>query len=181
MGFIGNIIWFIFAGVWLAIGHLLSALLCFVTIIGIQHLKLASLALAPIGKTIVDKEVAEAAGYSGSQMRQSRRLARLASLCGRRISADNNAAEAVVQNAPPVSNHESPSPLGSPAPGVASDTARSEVVLNFAEVTDCERIKDHQVLFMNVVDLVPGVTWNEQHSSRLDAMNNILYGDRSAS
>src|SRR5450830_1833556 len=60
LGFLGNVIWFIFAGVWLAIGHLLSALLCFVTIIGIpfgyQHLKLASLALAPIGKTIVDKE-----------------------------------------------------------------------------------------------------------------------------
>lgn len=69
LGFLGNVIWFVFAGVWLAIGHLLSALLCFVTIIGIpfgiQHLKLASIALAPIGKTIVDKEVAEAAGYSG--------------------------------------------------------------------------------------------------------------------
>ena len=69
LGFLGNVIWFIFAGVWLAIGHLLSALLCFATIIGIpfgyQHLKLASLALAPIGKTIVDKQVAAAAGYSG--------------------------------------------------------------------------------------------------------------------
>lgn len=66
---LGNLIWFIFAGVWLAIGHLLAALFCFVTIIGIpfgiQHLKLASIALASIGKTIVDKEVAEAAGYSG--------------------------------------------------------------------------------------------------------------------
>ncbi len=69
LGFLGNVIWFIFAGVWLAIGHLLSALLCFVTIIGIpfgyQHLKLAMLALAPIGKTIVGKETAAAAGYSG--------------------------------------------------------------------------------------------------------------------
>lgn len=69
LGFLGNVIWFIFAGVWLAIGHLLSALLCFVTIIGIpfgyQHLKLASLAIAPIGKTIVDKDVAAAAGYPG--------------------------------------------------------------------------------------------------------------------
>ena len=58
-GTLGNVIWFIFAGVWLAIGHLLSALLCFITIIGIpfgiQHLKLAGLAVAPIGKTIVDK------------------------------------------------------------------------------------------------------------------------------
>lgn len=69
LGFLGNVIWFIFAGVWLAIGHLLSALLCFITIIGIpfgyQHLKLAGLALTPIGKTIVDKDTAAAAGYSG--------------------------------------------------------------------------------------------------------------------
>jgi uncharacterized membrane protein YccF (DUF307 family) len=59
LGTLGNVIWFIFAGVWLAIGHLLSALLCFITIIGIpfgiQHLKLAGIAVAPIGKTIVDK------------------------------------------------------------------------------------------------------------------------------
>lgn len=57
LGTIGNIIWFIFAGIWLAIGHLISALLCFVTILGIpfglQHLKFASIALAPIGKIIV--------------------------------------------------------------------------------------------------------------------------------
>ena len=69
LGSLGNILWFIFAGVWLAIGHLLSAMFCFITIIGIpfgyQHLKLAGLALAPIGKTIVDKEVAATAGYSG--------------------------------------------------------------------------------------------------------------------
>jgi uncharacterized membrane protein YccF (DUF307 family) len=59
LGLIGNIIWFVFAGIWLAIGHVGSAFLCFVTIIGIpfgiQHLKLAVIALAPIGKTIVDK------------------------------------------------------------------------------------------------------------------------------
>lgn len=57
-GMVGNIIWFVFAGVWLAIGHLISAVCCFVTIIGIpfglQHLKLAGIALMPIGKTIVD-------------------------------------------------------------------------------------------------------------------------------
>jgi len=59
LGLMGNIIWFVFAGLWLAIGHLFSALLCFITIIGIpfglQHLKLAGIALAPIGQTIVDK------------------------------------------------------------------------------------------------------------------------------
>ncbi|MEW5756561.1 MAG: YccF domain-containing protein [Pseudomonadota bacterium] len=57
LGTIGNVIWFVFAGIWLAIGHMLAALACFVTIIGIpfgiQHLKLAGIALAPIGKTIV--------------------------------------------------------------------------------------------------------------------------------
>lgn len=64
MGVIGNIIWFVFAGVWLAIGHIMSALACFVTIIGIpfgiQHLKLAVIALAPIGQTIVTTEKADA-------------------------------------------------------------------------------------------------------------------------
>jgi len=65
LGTIGNVIWFIFAGVWLALGHVSSALLNFITIIGIpfgiQHLKLAGIALAPIGKTVVPKEVAAAA------------------------------------------------------------------------------------------------------------------------
>lgn len=65
MGLLGNTLWFIFAGIWLAIGHVLSALACAITIIGIpfaiQHLKLAGIALAPIGKTIVTKEVAETA------------------------------------------------------------------------------------------------------------------------
>jgi uncharacterized membrane protein YccF (DUF307 family) len=64
LGVVGNVIWFVFAGVWLAIGHVLSAISCFVTIIGIpfgvQHLKLAGIALAPIGKTIVTREVAAA-------------------------------------------------------------------------------------------------------------------------
>ena len=64
LGLLGNIIWFLLAGVWLAIGHLLSAVACFVTIIGIpfavQHIKLAELSLFPIGKTIVSKEVAAA-------------------------------------------------------------------------------------------------------------------------
>lgn len=58
LGFVGNVIWFVFAGLWLAIGHLGSALLCFITIIGIpfgfQHLKLVAATLAPIGKTVVE-------------------------------------------------------------------------------------------------------------------------------
>jgi uncharacterized membrane protein YccF (DUF307 family) len=64
-GVIGNIIWFILFGIWLAIAHILSAICCFITIIGIpfaiQHLKLAGIALFPIGQTIVEKEIAATA------------------------------------------------------------------------------------------------------------------------
>ena len=71
LGTIGNVIWFICAGVWLAIGHVISAVLCFITILGIpfgiQHLKLAGIALAPIGKTIVSKEVADAARRANAE------------------------------------------------------------------------------------------------------------------
>lgn len=65
LGLAGNVIWFLVAGIWLALGHLASAILCFISIIGIpfaiQHLKLAGIALSPIGMTIVSKEVAAAA------------------------------------------------------------------------------------------------------------------------
>ena len=57
LGVIGNIVWFILAGWWLALGHLGTALLMAITIIGLPfawaHLKLAGIALWPIGKTIV--------------------------------------------------------------------------------------------------------------------------------
>jgi uncharacterized membrane protein YccF (DUF307 family) len=70
-GAIGNVLWFIVAGVWLAIGHVASALACFITIIGIpfgvQHLKLALLALAPVGKTIVTNETADASRLYAAQ------------------------------------------------------------------------------------------------------------------
>ena len=53
-------IWFLVAGWWLAIGHLSSALACFVTIIGIpfgiQHIKLAVIALAPVGMAVVESQ-----------------------------------------------------------------------------------------------------------------------------
>ena len=56
-GVIGNVIWFLVAGWWLAIGHLTSAVACFVTIIGIpfgiQQIKLALIALAPVGMQVV--------------------------------------------------------------------------------------------------------------------------------
>ena len=56
-GLLGNIVWLVLAGWWLALGHLLTAILWAVTIIGIPfawaHLKLARLALWPIGKIVV--------------------------------------------------------------------------------------------------------------------------------
>jgi uncharacterized membrane protein YccF (DUF307 family) len=65
LGLIGNIIWLFLAGIWLALAHLTSALFLLITIIGIpfaiQHVKLAVMALMPIGKTVVSKDVAEAA------------------------------------------------------------------------------------------------------------------------
>jgi uncharacterized membrane protein YccF (DUF307 family) len=57
-GLLGNIVWLVLAGWWLALGHLLTAALLAVTIIGIPfawaHFKLAGIALWPIGKMIVD-------------------------------------------------------------------------------------------------------------------------------
>jgi uncharacterized membrane protein YccF (DUF307 family) len=56
-GFAGNLIWLVLAGWWLALGHLITAVLLAITIIGIPfawaHLKLAGIALWPIGKEIV--------------------------------------------------------------------------------------------------------------------------------
>jgi uncharacterized membrane protein YccF (DUF307 family) len=57
-GFVGNIVWLVLAGWWLALGHLITAFLLAITIIGIPfawaHLKLAGIALWPIGRMIVD-------------------------------------------------------------------------------------------------------------------------------
>jgi uncharacterized membrane protein YccF (DUF307 family) len=57
LGLIGNLIWLILAGWWLALAHILTAIVLAVTIIGIPfawaHLKLAGIALWPIGKVIV--------------------------------------------------------------------------------------------------------------------------------
>jgi len=57
LGMIGNLIWLVLAGWWLALGHLVTAIVLALTIIGIPfawaHLKLAGIALWPIGKAIV--------------------------------------------------------------------------------------------------------------------------------
>ena len=71
LGLLGNVLWFVFAGFWLAVGHVMSAILCFLTIIGIpfaiQHLKLAGISIFPIGKTIVSKEIAAEARASSAK------------------------------------------------------------------------------------------------------------------
>ena len=63
LGFIGNLIWLVLAGWWLAIGHLVTAIPLALTIIGLPfawaHVKLAGLALWPIGKTVVTVEEAD--------------------------------------------------------------------------------------------------------------------------
>lgn len=57
---LGNIIWIVLGGIWLALAHLFFALLLGITIIGIpfavQHLKLAHLSLTPYGKMIVVRQ-----------------------------------------------------------------------------------------------------------------------------
>ena len=60
LGFLGNVIWFVLAGWWLAIAHVITAVMLAATIIGIPfawaHLKLAGLALWPVGKMIVPND-----------------------------------------------------------------------------------------------------------------------------
>lgn len=57
LGCLGNVIWLVLAGWWLALAHLITALGLAITIIGLPfawaHLKLAGLALWPIGKDVV--------------------------------------------------------------------------------------------------------------------------------
>ncbi|KRE26487.1 hypothetical protein ASG82_07890 [Mycobacterium sp. Soil538] len=59
MRLILNVIWLIFGGLWLALGYVLAALICFVLIItipfGFAALRIALYALWPFGRTIVDK------------------------------------------------------------------------------------------------------------------------------
>jgi uncharacterized membrane protein YccF (DUF307 family) len=64
---IGNVIWIIFAGWWLALAHLTSAVALAVTIIGIPlalaNLKLIPVSLVPLGRVVVPSEAAQDARY----------------------------------------------------------------------------------------------------------------------
>lgn len=60
LGTLGNIIWFILCGWWLAIWHISAAVALGLTIIGIpfalQHIKLALASLFPVGRSVVSYE-----------------------------------------------------------------------------------------------------------------------------
>jgi uncharacterized membrane protein YccF (DUF307 family) len=55
---IGNVIWFVLAGIWLAIGHVLTGIALCLTIIGIPlgiaSFKMIPVSLTPLGHEIVD-------------------------------------------------------------------------------------------------------------------------------
>ncbi|MGC2655235.1 MAG: YccF domain-containing protein [Mycobacterium sp.] len=59
MRLILNVIWLVFGGLWLALGYLLAALICFLLIVtipfGFAALRIAWFTLWPFGRTIVDK------------------------------------------------------------------------------------------------------------------------------
>jgi uncharacterized membrane protein YccF (DUF307 family) len=67
---IGNVIWFILAGWWLALGHLVTGVLMCITIIGIPlglaNFKLIPVSVTPFGREIVDVDQARRLGYAGT-------------------------------------------------------------------------------------------------------------------
>jgi uncharacterized membrane protein YccF (DUF307 family) len=74
---IGNVIWFILAGWWLTLGHLVTGVLMCLTIIGIPlgvaNFKLIPVSLTPFGRTIVDIDEARRIGYAEAVEVPSRR------------------------------------------------------------------------------------------------------------
>jgi uncharacterized membrane protein YccF (DUF307 family) len=70
MRLILNVIWLVFGGLWLAVGYLAAALLSFLLIItipfGFASLRIASYALWPFGRTIVDRPGAGSGALIGN-------------------------------------------------------------------------------------------------------------------
>lgn len=68
MSGIGNVIWFILAGLWIAIGHVITGVILCIFIItipfGIASFKMAGLALFPLGKEIVPIDQAPTSQYT---------------------------------------------------------------------------------------------------------------------
>ena len=65
---VGNVIWFVLFGWWLALGHLIAGALLCLTIIGIPlglaNFKLIPVSLFPLGRRIVSVEEARAMGIT---------------------------------------------------------------------------------------------------------------------
>ncbi len=59
LAIIFNVLWILFGGFWIAVTHLVLALIFAITIIGLpfasQHVKMAGLAIAPFGRSINSK------------------------------------------------------------------------------------------------------------------------------
>lgn len=69
---VGNVIWFLLAGWWLALAHLVAGIAMCLTIIGIPlgiaSFKMAGLAIAPIGRTVVADSATAAATRPAMQV-----------------------------------------------------------------------------------------------------------------
>ena len=65
-----NIIWFVFAGLWLALGYAFAALICFVLIVtipfGVAAVRIGLYALWPFGRTVVRRTDAGAGSAIGN-------------------------------------------------------------------------------------------------------------------
>ncbi len=70
MRLILNVIWLVFGGLWMAVGYLAAAIVSFVLIItipfGFASLRIASYALWPFGRTVVDKPTAGSGALVGN-------------------------------------------------------------------------------------------------------------------
>ena len=65
-----NIIWLVLAGFWLALGYVLAGIICCILIVtipfGIASFRMASYALWPFGRTVVDKPTSGAWSVIGN-------------------------------------------------------------------------------------------------------------------
>src|SRR4051812_13654206 len=65
---IGNVVWFVLAGWWLALGHVVTGVLMCLTIVGLPlglaNFKLIPISLTPFGREIVDMDQARRLGYA---------------------------------------------------------------------------------------------------------------------
>lgn len=68
---LGNVLWFVLCGWWLALVHIVTGALLCLTIIGIPlglaNFKLLTVSIRPFGRQIVSVEEARAAGYAGGE------------------------------------------------------------------------------------------------------------------